>query len=363
MRIASIHPSLAGNRDGKRIVMGLLDACIAAVLLGYVAWTIRLKGASARIRPPSRDLAWMGVGVALLATLAFLAVRNRRQGTSAEELVRRSERIEQVERMRSMLAAACEAGDGAVMASSESESQALADRSRAAVGELEKARADLHRLLDQDESTARKEALARLSESLLLFQDVQREVLALAMKSTNVKARELAFDPAADAVDRMHDAVDRLLAKSADSPDAKEIAELGLRAEIAARRIQALLAPHIAEARDANMDAMEKRMSEADREARADLERLAAIQSLAGDADREAAASAYTAFAGIETRIIALSRENTNVRSLELSASSMRAARDHCRDALDDLQRSIQEDPIGGVRAGPPFNPRRLRDE
>ena len=67
-------------------------------------------------------------------------------------------------------------------------------------------------------------------------------------------------------------ALSKLVAKSASSPDAGNVALLAFGAQTAALRIQTLLAPHIAEENDKKMDELEALMTREDREVHNDLD-------------------------------------------------------------------------------------------
>ncbi len=350
--------------------MSTLDLWVAGILLGYVAWALSLGGRSRRPPRPAdtpgivhrrsrfAGFGWSGAGIGFLAILVVGARFYRGESAPADALVRKAERIECVERMRSMIAEASDAQSSAVMSVDAKEAQDSVDRSRAAIQETAKAEETLGRDLGDDGRA--KKALTEFEASFSEFERVGRELGSLAPKNTNEEARQLAFGPAADAVDRMDGAAARIVAKSATAQDATRLA---LGAVVAARRIQTLLPLHIAEASDAGMDRIESRMDEAEREALRDLDDLQALPGLATDGDVSALAKAFESFRAARARILALSRENTNVRSLQIAAGKLRAAKIRCQDALDELQRSIHDAPVPGVRAAPPFNPRRLRSE
>jgi hypothetical protein len=145
---------------------------------------------------------------------------------------------------------------------------------------------------------------------------------------------------------------------SAASPDARAVALLAFGAETAALRIEVLLAPHIAEESDAKMDALEARMTKDDQEVRKDLDGLAALPMFNGDANLATATSAYARFSDVRAKIIPLSRENTNVRSLAISLDQKRKVMFTCQDALASLQQAISEEPIPGVNYAAPSSPR-----
>ena len=286
----------------------------------------------------------------LVATL--IALHFRQDQTAAEQLAFRARRVDVVEGMRSALAIASDAEKSAVLALADQASQTYADQARAATAEVERERSELEGLLKAGGTQEEKDLLEQFSRSFAEFQRIDAELLPLTVKNSNQKAFGLAFGPAAKALEEMATAVSRLVTKSADWPEARTIALLAFGAESAALRIQALLAPHIAEESDTKMDELEAVMAKADQQVRDDLDRLAAIRKLGGDADLETASSSYARFNTIRTQILALSRENTNVRSVAISLGQKRKVMLFCRGALDALRQAIVAEPVPGMDYG-----------
>jgi hypothetical protein len=129
-------------------------------------------------------------------------------------------------------------------------------------------------------------------------------------------------------------------------------------ARIGVLRIQAQLAPHIAEESDQKMDQMEASMGKEAMQVRRALDGLAASAKPAGDVDLAAAVSDFARYEEVKAQILALSRENTNVRSLTLSLSQKRKAMALCLDALNALKVAILDEPIAGVTYGRVPKPR-----
>jgi hypothetical protein len=308
--------------------------------------------------PVTKDIRWMVFGAVLLLAIVLVALHFQKGQIPAELLAFKAKRVDAVERMRLALASASEAEKSAVMAITDEDSQKYADQARAAAAGVERERNELGQLLATGGTQHEKDLLAQFSKGFADFQSVDRDLLALAVKNTNIKAYNLAFGPAASAITEMNDALSRLVSKSAASPEARTVAPLAFGAQTAALRIQALLAPHIAEESDAKMDAMEARMTADDQEVRKDLDGLAALPSFTGDTDLTAARSAYERFSLVRAKIIPLSRENTNVRSLAISLDQKRKVMFLCQDALASLQQAILEEPIPGVNYGTPASPR-----
>jgi hypothetical protein len=156
----------------------------------------------------------------------------------------------------------------------------------------------------------------------------------------------------------MNAALGRLATANASSPEGKTILTLATGAEISALRIQTLLPPHIAEESDAKMDALEARMAVEDAHVKKSLRDLAALPKVGKDPDLAIAASRYSELTDIRTKILALSRANTNVRSLSMSLNQKRKVMRICQGTLSALQQAILAEPIAGSANGSPIRPR-----
>jgi hypothetical protein len=309
-------------------------------------------------KPGIKEGLWMTGGAAVLLVIMLVVLHFQRGQSPAEQVAFKAKRIDAVERMRLALASASEAEKSAVMAITDEDSQKYADQARAATAEVEQGRTDLGQLLDAGGTQREKDLLAQFSKVFADFQSVDKDLLVMAVKNTNIKAYSLAFGPAADAITEMNDALSRLVTETRNRADARNVALLAFGAQTAALRIQALLAPHIAEESDAKMDAMEARMTKDDQEVHRDFDALAALSMFSGDTDLATATSAYARFSELRAKIIPLSRENTNVRSLTISLDQKRKVMFLCQDALASLQQAISEEPIPGVNYAAPSNPR-----
>lgn len=305
------------------------------------------------VKPGFRDVLWMAAGAVLLLVLMLVVVHFRTEPNPAGQRALQARKLDLVAQMRLGLASASEAEKSAVMAITDEDSQTYADQARAAAAQVEQEHKELAELLAKDGTPAETDFLAQFSKVFADFQQIDDDLLALAVSNTNIKAYSLAFGPAADAITDMDGALSRLVAKSADFPEARTVALLAFGAQSAALRIQALLPPHIAEESDSKMDALEARMSAQDREVHKDLDGLAAVEKLRGDSDLETAVSGYARFSEIRARILVLSRENTNVRSLSISLDQKRKVMFLCQDALAALRHAILQEPIAGSVVSP----------
>ena len=310
------------------------------------------------IKPALKAVLWMIPGAALMLLFVLLAAHFYKTQNPAEELAFKAKRVDLVSRMQVALASASEEEKSAVLAVTDEESQKFADQARAATAQLEHERRELDEMLKARGSQREKELLDRFSEVFTDLQRIDAEVLSLAVRNTNLKAYNLAFGPAADTLKQMSTALARLAGSHVDSPDAKKVMLLAFGAEISALRIQTLLPPHIAEESDQKMDALEAQMASEEKELRRDLEGLRSMPEVRGDTELATALSCFARYAKIKTRILALSRENTNVRSLAISLNQKRKAMLFCQDALSALKQAILEEPIKGITYGNPPRPR-----
>jgi hypothetical protein len=289
-----------------------------------------------------------GMGFVALLTLVLWLLRQ----DPAQQLAFKARRLDLVGRMQLALASASEAEKSAILATTDQDSQTLSDQARAATAEVERDRRELEMLLATGGTQRERDLLVQFSEAFRDLQRIEGEVLRLAVKNTNLKAYGLLFGPAADTLAEMDAALSRMGAKRADGHDARRVTLLAFGARIGVLRIQTLLAPHIAEESDAKMDRLEASMAKEETQVRRDLDGLAALRTLEGDVDLATAASSFVRYGDLKARILALSRENTNVQSAALSLKQKRNAMILCLDALNALKQAILDEAIPGVPHG-----------
>jgi len=302
----------------------------------------------------------MAVGATLFGIVFVVVLTTSKDQSPAARLALKDRKVEIVTRMRTALATASEAEKSAVMATTDEESQTFANDARTASATLQQERAQLSGLLDTSGSPREKDLVAEFSKSFVNLERVDRDLLALAVQNTNLKAYQLAFGPASEALQAADEALAHLVTgySESTSADDKKIILLADNARISALRIQTLLPPHIAEENDRKMDELEARMAREDRAIRKDLADLTAISGLAKDKDLATAIACYARFTDLRSQILKLSRENTNVRSLAISLNEKRRAMLLCQDALTGLEQEIEGAFIRDERSRAPVSTR-----
>jgi hypothetical protein len=311
-----------------------------------------------KLKPGKSDVLWMVAGAAALLVLMLVVLHFQKAQDPTAQLAFKARRVDLVGRMQLDVASASEAEKSAVLAVSDRVSQTFADEARAASGRVEQERRELEGLLTAGGAQGERELLAQFVSAFTEFQRIDSELLPLAAKGTNIKAYSLAFGPAATAVKEGNAGLARLVAANADSPEAKTIMLLAYPAQISTLRILTLLPPHIAEESDQKMNELEVLMATEDTQVRKSLDGLAALARTSKDHGLATVAARYAEFSQIRTQILALSRENTNVRSLSISLIQKRKVMLVCQAALGALQQAILAEPIAGTTYGAPPRPR-----
>jgi hypothetical protein len=244
---------------------------------------------------------------------------------------------------------AADAANRAVMADTDEASVAFAKEAGQATVSIQKDIDTLNPLLSalgySDEAGLLKEFSARFAE----YQALDRRILDLAVENTNLKAQRLAFGPAQEAANAFRDALKAVRASATDK-DSWHVDALVARAVTTVREIQVLQAPHIADADEAVMTRMETEMATSEKEARRSLDALRAVAPAASKPQLDAAAAALTRFMDLNAQIIALSRRNTNVRSLALSLDQKRTITVSCEERLRALQSALARRGYSGMR-------------
>lgn len=299
----------------------------------------------------SRGLTWMGAGAVGVVFAFFAVLYLKGDRDPAAQVASKAKRVEAVHRLRIYLAAASEAQNNALMSSLEQDSQLFANQARVATASLDREKIELQKLLTERGDTQHLELMDRVAGSLSEFQQIDKQLLDLAVQSSNRKAFSLAFGPAMKILVEIDAPLSRIIENHASSPTSDNMRVLQLTADvrIGVLRMQVLLFPHIAEASDKKMDELETQLS---KEGDHVNESLTAIRKLIPESERsllELATTRYAEFEKLKLQIIKLSRANTDVRAVAIALKEKRMAMLACEDALATLERAIQAEPISSL--------------
>jgi hypothetical protein len=244
---------------------------------------------------------------------------------------------------------AADAANRAVMADTDEASAAAVGEARGAKQIVEQNVEALQSIL---ESLGYGDDLRYLEGFKTRYQEYQRlddEILPLAVENTNVKAQRLSFGPAREAADAFRSTLDRAL-KAGGARDPWKSEALAARAESALLQIQVLHAPHIAEADLAAMTRMEEQMARSETNARTAVQQLKPALPPSAAPHLADAIAALDRFHGINKELIALSRRNSDVRSLALSLGRKRVVTAECEDQLRALEEALAKHEFTATR-------------
>jgi hypothetical protein len=202
----------------------------------------------------------------------------------------------------------------------------------------------LERLKFSEEERLVQEFVNRFAE----YSELDRRILDLAVENTNLKAQRLSFGPAQEAADSFRDSLTPLVPRA--PADKWRVEALVATAVATVREIQVLQAPHIADADEAVMTRMEKRMSTSEAGARNALKTLSSLVEPRSQSRIAAATAALGRFMAFNQQIISLSRRNTNVRSLALSLNQKGKVIPQCENVLHTLRDALSKRGSAGTR-------------
>jgi rhodanese-related sulfurtransferase len=246
-------------------------------------------------------------------------------------------------------ARATEAGNRAVMADT-AETAASAERDlAAAMSAVDRDTGALASELKELSYETESGLLTEFQKRLVEFRALDGEILQLTALDTNLKAQQLSFGPAKEAADAVRDALAALVAQS--PRDSWQIRALAAEVMASVREIQALQAPHIAEADDVAMTRLEERIDRAQSSARQNLAALTKVSRPESKDSLAAASASVDQFVQVHAEILKLSRQNSNVRALALALGKRRTLAAVCEEHLRAVQEALAKREIGPRRS------------
>ena len=237
------------------------------------------------------------------------------------------------------LSKAADAANRAVMADTDEVATAAAREDGQAIAATEKDMEALRPALQQLGFTAEGQLLDQFAGRFAEYRRLDRTIVDLAAENTNLKAQRISFGPATQAAEAFVEAL-KGLAPPTDA-DTWRLQALAATAVASVREVQALQAPHIAEADDAAMTGLEQRMAASAAAARKALQSLAPVVAATARPRLTDAATALDRFMTLNAELVVLSRRNSNVKSLALSLGQKRMLTAACEESLQALQNAL----------------------
>ncbi len=250
--------------------------------------------------------------------------------------------VEMISRMRINLLKSTDLEKGAVMAITDEESQALAEQSRRSADAVERDYHELKGLIDAAKIDKEMKLLKEFSDNWNNIRVIDKELLSLAVENTNIKAANLSYTAAAQAIATFERLLSELMDIPASDGERAQTAKSAYQAATAAYIIYSLEAPHINEAQDKKMDELETLMGMNETKVRNALGNLSRLADRQGKIIFNDALMAFSKFMEVHKEVVRLSRMNTNIKSLQLSLGRKRKAAAQCEEILNALQDTVQ---------------------
>jgi hypothetical protein len=281
----------------------------------------------------------ISVGLLLFAVISKYYLPPVSLEDTYKNIVTKSETVSQ---LRINLLNSVEMEKNAVMAVTDEESQKFADQSLAASAAVEQNLKFLRSLTDPAPLPDEQKLLLEFNTCWTELRQLDQVILEFAIQNTNLKAASLSQEKGTEAMRRFDDTLEGIIRSYAGTQNEGQVTRLSYQAIIAGLKNFNLHSSHIAEASDEKMDRIETQMKAAENEAANALDELAVV---VGEERRDAllqAKAAFSEFMDVTATVIKLSRQNSNIKSLELSLGKKRKVAAQCNEVLAAFHETIQ---------------------
>jgi hypothetical protein len=281
----------------------------------------------------------ISVGILLFVVILIYHETHLPLEDTYKNIMKKSELLSQ---MRIDLLKSVEMEKNAVMAVTDTESQEFADQSLAASAAVEQNLKLLQPLVDATSLPDEKKFIIEFSKCWTELRMLDQVILELAVQNTNLKAANLSQGKGAESLGRFEQALEDVIRSCSGTLHEGRVTRLSYRAITAGLKIYNLHSPHIAEASDEKMDQIEMKMKMEENEASKSIDELA---GLVGEKNRDAllkVKAAFAEFMEVTAQVVKLSRQNSNIKSLQLSLSKKRKIAAVCDEILAAFQEDVQ---------------------
>ncbi len=293
---------------------------------------------------PQRNAYLLGAGIAL-AILCFFIVSKYHpfpglRHSPWNDHVRKSDLAAMIHKD---LMTSVEMEKSAVIALTDEESRVFAEKTRMASKAVDTRFRQLESLVFEGKSTEKLKLMDEFSKSWAELRNVDELILDLAVKNTNLKAARLSMVEGSDALEHFEKALERIVGRC-HRGSSKEcgIFQPVFTALTSCHAIDRLLVIHNAESDTAAMDRLEKTIKTKEEAVSGALRVLSSQVKGENRKDIALAESAFSDFIGIAERVIALSRTNSNIKSLELSLGKKRILAAQCSEILSSFENHLR---------------------
>jgi hypothetical protein len=262
------------------------------------------------------------------------------------------QKIEILSQMRINLLKSVEMEKNAVMAPTDEESRQFADESLAASKAVEQDLKILLPLINASSLQNEEKLVKEFDTCWTEFGKLDQVILEFAVQNTNLKAAGLSREKGAETIQRFVTVVEDVVRSNLGTANDHQaaVALPSLLATTAALQIFSLHPSHIAEISEEKMDQIEIQIKAKEKEVVQALDDLAPIVDERTQEELLQAKEAFSKFMEVTSMVITLSRQNSNIKSLELSLGRKRVIAAQCQEILSALQKGVQDRPFKAAK-------------
>jgi len=287
-----------------------------------------------------RSLFLWGAGISGLLIFFFVVAKYLNPPTPLNDtLLNQMKKIEIVSLLRIHLMKSVEMEKNAVIAITDEESIEFSDKSRAESAKVDLYLKQLIAVVDTGRMQDEKKLVTEFNTCWTELCKIDRIILELAVQNTNLKAASLSRDQGTGAIQRFEKSLDDVMKSySAGVTNEGRALRLLFNSATSGLKIFNMHSSHIAEASDDKMDLIEKQMKEEEKTVSGSLDELDRIASQKARPDVLRAKEAFSEFMEVTAKVITLSRQNSNIKSFELSLGRKRKIAAQCDEILSAFQ-------------------------
>lgn len=279
----------------------------------------------------------------LILVLLFIGLKLKPSNPSLENRVRNMvQELETLSRMRVAMLKSVDVEKAAVMADTDELSRALADESLRAAEAVERDQLALKQMIEIDHVEKEMNLLSEFKNCWVELRKIDKVLLEFAVENSNIKAAKLSFDKGTQVISHFRQDLTDLVQRSSTNPNYNRLQRLACEALAAGFEVHYLHAPHIAASNDMEMDRIESEITQLNTLIKSSLKEMEKYLSNDNQPLLQNAVSAYDDFDRITAEVLRLSRQNTNIKSYELSLGKKRKVTAQCDETLVSLMESIR---------------------
>ncbi|MGE3728251.1 MAG: hypothetical protein AB7I41_22040 [Candidatus Sericytochromatia bacterium] len=248
------------------------------------------------------------------------------------------------------LQVAVEAEKNAVLSINREQSQNFVLQVVQASKALDTHRQALDKLAQRQSNATEKQLLAEFDQCWQQFKTLDQRLLTWATQDSNIEAQKWSTSTGRKAWEQFEKALNRLPQEVYTDKVKREIENAIAQSQIASLKILAMHKPHIEAFSEQEMNQWEKEMHIQTALTKQHLNTLARLLSKADVADYQTAYQHWESFLLATQKIVRLSRQNSNLKSIELSLGKKRVIATQCKALLNELKHSYSEQRFQATR-------------